>query len=77
MVSDEWSDDEENMPSDKWKPTRHYTEDEVWKLVTQGITRVMYDAIATHEAHNKNEISVEWLRDYTDMIAVSFPRIQD
>ena len=52
-----------------------YTEDQVWKFVTQAITRVLYDAIATHEAHGEHSIEVGWLRDYTDNIAVTFPRI--
>ena len=54
-----------------------FDEDEVWKLVTKAITRTLYDAIATHEAHGEQVIEVGWLRDYADMIAVSFPRIQD
>jgi hypothetical protein len=52
-----------------------YTEDQVWKFVTQAITRVLYDAIATHESHGEHSIEVGWLRDYTDNIAVTFPRI--
>ena len=39
-----------------------YTEDQVWKFVTQAITRVLYDAIATHEAHGEHSIEVGWLR---------------
>ena len=52
-----------------------YTEDEVWEFVTKAITRTLYDAIATHEAHGENSIEVGWLRDYTDNIAVTFPRL--
>ena len=59
------------------KTLRTFTEDEVWKLVTKAITRTLYDAIASHEAHGEKSIEIDWLRDYTDMIAVSFPRIQD
>ena len=54
-----------------------FDENEVWKLVTKAITRTLYDAISTHEAHGQNVIEIEWLRDYTDMIAMTFPRIQD
>jgi hypothetical protein len=36
---------------------------------------VLYDAIATHEAHGEHSIEVGWLRDYTDNIAITFPRI--
>jgi hypothetical protein len=63
---------------DGWKEgtIKLYTEDEVWTHVTRAITRMMYDCIATHEAHGKTVIEVEWLRDYTDDIAVNFPRIQ-
>jgi len=43
----------------------------------KAITRTLYDAIASHEAHGEQVIEVGWLRDYADMIAVSFPRIQD
>ena len=59
------------------KTLRTFTEDEVWKLVTKAITRTLYNAIASHEAHGEQVIEVGWLRDYADMIAVSFPRIQD
>ena len=59
------------------KTLRTFPEDEVWKLVTKAITRTLYDAIASHEAHGEQVIEVGWLRDYADMIAVSFPRIQD
>ena len=52
-----------------------YTEDQVWEFVTKAITRTLYDAIATHEAHGENTIEVGWLRDYTDNIAITFPRI--
>ena len=52
-----------------------YTEDQVWQFVTKAITRVLYDAIATHEAHGEHTIEVDWLRDYTDNIAITFPRI--
>lgn len=54
-----------------------FTEDQVWKLVTKAISRTLYDVIATHEAHGENVIEVEWLRDYTDMIAITFPRIDE
>lgn len=59
------------------KEERMFSETEVWKLITKAITRTLYDAIATHEAHKQDVIEVEWLRDYADMIAVSFPRIQE
>ena len=59
------------------KTIKVFTEDEVWKVVTKAITRTLYDAIASHEAHGEQVIEVGWLRDYADMIAVSFPRIQD
>ena len=52
-----------------------YTEDQVWQFVTKAITRTLYDAIATHEAHGEHTIEVDWLRDYTDNIAITFPRI--
>jgi hypothetical protein len=52
-----------------------YTEDQVWQFVTKAITRTLYDAIATHEAHGEHSIEVGWLRDYTDNIAITFPRI--
>jgi|TARA_R110002051_G_C8722507_1_gene496887 hypothetical protein len=65
------------MAKKKIEEIKTFTEDEVWNLITKAITRIMYDAIATHEAHGQNVIEVGWLRDYTDMIAVSFPRIQD
>ena len=61
------------MPQDK--DVKLYTEDEVWNFVTKAIVRVLYDAIATHEAHGEHSIEVGWLRDYTDNIAVTFPRI--
>ena len=61
------------MPQDK--DVKLYTEDEVWNFVTKAIVRVLYDAIATHEAHGEHTIEVGWLRDYTDNIAVTFPRI--
>jgi hypothetical protein len=61
------------MPQDK--DVKLYTEDEVWNFVTKAIVRVLYDAIATHEAHGEHAIEVGWLRDYTDNIAVTFPRI--
>jgi hypothetical protein len=47
----------------------------VWDFVTKAIVRVLYDAIATHEAFGESSIEVGWLRDYTDNIAVTFPRI--
>lgn len=59
------------------KELKLYNEDEVWKLVTKAITRMMYDMIATYEARGLNEIPIGWIRDYTDDIAVNFPRIQD
>ena len=65
------------MAKKKIKEIKTFDEDEVWNLITKAITRIMYDAIATHEAHGQSVIEVGWLRDYTDMIAVSFPRIQD
>ena len=58
------------------KELKLFTEDQVWKLVTQAITRTLYDCIASHEAHGQNMIEVDWLRDYADMIAVTFPRIE-
>jgi len=61
------------MPHDR--DLKLYTEDQVWQFVTKGITRTLYDAIATHEAHGENTIEVGWLRDYTDNIAITFPRI--
>ena len=61
------------MPQDR--DLKLYTEDQVWKFVTQAITRVLYDAIATHESHGEHSIEVGWLRDYTDNIAITFPRI--
>jgi hypothetical protein len=61
------------MPHDR--DVKLYTEDQVWQFVTKAITRVLYDAIATHEAHGEHTIEVDWLRDYTDNIAVTFPRI--
>jgi hypothetical protein len=61
------------MPQNK--ELKLYTEDQVWKFVTQAITRTLYDAIATHEAHGEHSIEVDWLRDYTDNIAITFPRI--
>ena len=61
------------MPHDR--DLKLYTEDQVWQFVTKAITRTLYDAIATHEAHGENTIEVGWLRDYTDNIAVTFPRI--
>jgi hypothetical protein len=61
------------MPLDREE--KLYTEDQVWKFVTKAITRTLYDAIATHEAHGQHTIEVDWLRDYTDNIAVTFPRI--
>ena len=61
------------MPQDK--DVKLYTEDEVWNFVTKAIVRVLYEAIATHEAHGEHSIEVGWLRDYTDNIAVTFPRI--
>ena len=57
------------------KELKLYTEDQVWKFEAQAITRTLYDAIATHEAHGEHSIEVGWLRDYTDNIAVTFPRI--
>jgi hypothetical protein len=65
------------MVTEQNKEIRLFTEDEVWKLVTKAITRTLYDCIATHEVHKQDVIEVEWLRDYADMIAVSFPRIQE
>jgi len=65
------------MAEEQNKTLRLFTEDEVWSLVTKAITRTLYDCIATHEAHQQEVIEVEWLRDYADMIAVTFPRIQD
>jgi len=59
------------------KTVKLYTEDECWSMVTRAIVRMMYDMIATHEAHGKKEIPVDWIRDYTDDIAINFPRIQD
>ena len=53
-----------------------YTEDQVWELVTKAITRTLYDCIASHEAHGQVMIEVDWLRDYADMIAITFPRIE-
>jgi len=61
------------MPQDR--DLKLYTEDQVWDFVTKAIVRVLYDAIATHEAHGEHSIEVGWLRDYTDNIAVTFPRI--
>ena len=61
------------MPHDR--DLKLYTEDQVWQFVTKAITRTLYDAIATHEAHGENTIEVGWLRDYTDNIAITFPRI--
>lgn len=61
------------MPQDR--DQKLYTEDQVWDFVTKAIVRVLYDAIATHEAHGEHSIEVGWLRDYTDNIAVTFPRI--
>lgn len=58
------------------KELRTFTEDQVWNLVTKAITRTLYDVIATHEAHEADAIEVEWLRDYADMMAVAFPRVQ-
>ena len=49
------------MPHDR--DLKLYTEDQVWKFVTEAITRVLYDAIATHEAHGEHSIEVGWLRD--------------
>ena len=69
--------DNKEMATSKNKKIRLFNEDEVWHIVTRAITRTLYDAIATHEAHKQDVIEIEWLRDYTDMIAVSFPRIQD
>ena len=61
------------MPQDR--DVKLYTEDQVWQFVTKAITRTLYDAIATHEAHGEHTIEVDWLRDYTDNIAITFPRI--
>jgi len=61
------------MPHDR--DQKLYTEDQVWDFVTKAIVRVLYDAIATHEAFGESSIEVGWLRDYTDNIAVTFPRI--
>ena len=59
------------------KQEKLFNEDEVWKLVTKSITRVIYDCISIHEARGLNEIDIGWLRDYTDAIAINFPRIQE
>ena len=69
-----------SMPKGWDKPEKVlklYNEDEVWELVTKAITRLMYDMIATYEAHGKDTIPVDWIRDYTDDIAVNFPRVQE
>ena len=42
------------MPQDR--DLKLYTEDQVWDFVTKAIVRVLYDAIATHEAHGEHSI---------------------
>jgi len=64
----------EETPEDPITDLHLYDENTVWELVTKAITRVLYDAIATHEAHGLNYIPVDWLRDYCDDIAINFPR---
>ncbi len=50
-------------------------ESNVWEFTTKSILRCFYDVIATYEAHNESLIPVDWLRDYVDNIAITFPRI--
>jgi len=51
------------------------SEDNVWEFTTKSILRCFYDVIATYEAHNEDMIPIDWLRDYVDNIAITFPRI--
>lgn len=57
------------------KEPANWTEDDIYQFTVRSIARVMYDAIATHEAHEQDYIAVEWLRDYADNITATFPRI--
>ena len=51
------------------------TENNVWEFTTKSILRCFYDVIATYEAHHEDHIPIDWLRDYVDNIAITFPRI--
>ena len=52
-----------------------FTETECHREVVKTVVRVLYDAIATHEAVHKNYIEVGWLRDYADNIAETLPKL--
>ena len=54
----------------------YVSENDIWKFVTKSISRVLYDAVATHEAFDSSYIPVAWLRDYADDISINFPRIR-
>ncbi len=63
------------MNEDKKIPWTYVSEDQIWKFVTKAIGRVMYNVIETYEDHEEEWISTKWLRDYTDDIVATFPRI--
>jgi len=58
-----------------WENEKYYSAKECRDEVVKAITRVIYDCIATHEAHGLDHIMVGWLRDYCDDIAVNFPKM--
>ena len=53
----------------------YVTEDDIWKFVIKSIGRVMYNIIETYEDHEEEWVSTKWLRDYTDDIIATFPRV--
>ena len=58
-----------------WEEEVRFSANEVHKAVVQAITRILYDIVEEHEIRESEFISVKWLRDYTDKLAETFPKL--